>query len=191
MDNTEIPNPNYQKLIEIPFVYNLCKRKLRIDNKYMLFKMGNTMYLNTSSSGFPLEYIPSDILYNNINGSNSKFSGIEYILNAYHLYLHYYNDPYASYFSNILEKTRRLTFDFHDKCVFGYYFNKLGDVIGLWRMFIQQNAPVPDWIENNNPLSRAELENKSIKKEIQIVHNTITNLTKALTGIGDRLKSLE
>ena len=42
--------------------------------------------------------------------------------------------------------------------------NTHGDVIGLWRMFIQQNAPVPDWIENNNPPSRAELENKSIKK---------------------------
>lgn len=151
--STDIPVPDYQQLICIPFVYNLCKKQLEIHNKYILFRMNNTMYLNTPSSGFPLEYKPSRQVHsNNITKRNDTYSGIEFILNAYHLYIHYYNEPYESFLNSNPDRFIDLTFNFPGQ-------NKLfdtkqyGDVIGLWRMFIQQNAPLPEWMKEENIVS--------------------------------------
>ena len=196
-----IPDPTtYEdRLPRRDFRFNLCNIDDTMHVERTQFKKGQIAAIGRAKT-HPLKFVrPRTGTFTPSRdpptGTEETYcGGIEFILNAYHLYLHFYDDPYVLYFPGEDLSFRYLLFekdrgDLHNFGV-GTDFAH-GDVIGLWQTFVREKAPVPDWFEKTP--SSEELDRKSLIEET--IRRMISNLSKAVMQstrrmISDLSKSL-
>ena len=126
-----LTTPDYKALIKILFIRQLCEQCLESynigdpANYYKLVDLNNKIMIKIGSTKY------SELAFNE---KCYVFRIIKHIFVAYHLYLTFLNEDIY------------ITFNLPpDIITSGLLSGLKSDPICLWRMFIQQNAPLPNW----------------------------------------------